>query len=126
MDRNNKKGEKSVSMHWHAFERSYKCQIVNDTKSNIIHNTSWPQIPDHPYRILTAGGSGSTKTNSLFNLISHQPDTYEVVYLYAKDPHEAKYQFLIIKRESTGFKHLNDPKGFIEYSNKIDDIYKNV
>ena len=28
-----------------------------------------------------------------------------------------KYQFLINKRESTGLKHFNDPKAFIEYSN---------
>ena len=30
-------------------------------------------IPDHPYRILIIGGSGSGNTNSLFNLIGHQP-----------------------------------------------------
>ena len=40
------------------------------TKENIKkHNPSWPQIPDHPYRISIIGGSGSRKTNSLFNLI---------------------------------------------------------
>ena len=33
-------------------------------------NPNWPQIPDHPYRILIIGGSGSGKTNSLFNLIN--------------------------------------------------------
>ena len=31
------------------------------------YNPNWPQIPDHPYRILTIAGSGSGKTNSLFN-----------------------------------------------------------
>ena len=31
------------------------------------YNPKWPQIPDHPYRILTIAGSGSGKTNSLFN-----------------------------------------------------------
>ena len=96
------------------------------TKENIIgHNPNWPQIPDHPYRILIIGGSGSGKTNSLFNLINHQPNI-DKIYLYAKDPHEAKYQFLINKRESTGLKHLNDSKAFIIYSNDIDDIYKNI
>ena len=25
------------------------------------HNLSWSQIPDHPYRILIIGGSGSRK-----------------------------------------------------------------
>ena len=38
------------------------------------HNPNWQQIPDHPYIILIIGGSGSGKTNSLFILISQQPD----------------------------------------------------
>ena len=45
---------------------------------------------------------------SLFNLTSQQPDIDEND-LYAKDPYEAKYQFLIQKEESTGLKHLHDP-----------------
>ena len=46
--------------------------------------------------------------------------------MYAKDPNEAKYQFLINKRESTGLKHFNEPKAFIEYSNDMHDVYKNI
>ena len=46
--------------------------------------------------------------------------------MYAKDPYEAKYQFLINKRESTGLKHFNDPKAFTEYSNNMQDVYKNI
>ena len=46
--------------------------------------------------------------------------------MYAKDPYGAKYQFLINKRESTGLKHFNDPKAFIEYSNDMQDVYKNI
>ena len=46
--------------------------------------------------------------------------------MYAKAPYEAKYQFLINKRESTGLKHFNDPKAFIEYSNYMQDVYKNI
>ena len=34
---------------------------VNDI--NEKHNENWPYIPDHPYRILIIGGSGSEKTN---------------------------------------------------------------
>ena len=45
--------------------------------------------------------------------------------MYAKDPDEAKYQFLINKRESTGLKHFNDSKAFIQYSNDMQDIFKN-
>ena len=44
------------------------------------HNQDWPQIPDHPYRILITGGSKSGKTNSLFNLIHQQPNI-DKVYL---------------------------------------------
>ena len=89
------------------------------------HNQKWPYIPDHPYRILIIGGSGSGKTNALLNLINNQPDI-DKIYLYAKDPYEAKYQFLINKRESTRLKHFNDPKAFIEYSNDMQDVYKNI
>ena len=46
--------------------------------------------------------------------------------MYAKDPYEAKYQYLINKRESVGINHFNDPKAFIEYSNDMHDVYKNI
>ena len=52
------------------------------------------------------------KTNSLFNLVSQQPEI-DKIYLYAKDPHEGKYQFLINKQESTSSKHFNDSNVFI-------------
>ena len=52
------------------------------------------QIPDHPYKILIRGGSGSGKTNSLFSLVNHQPDI-DKIYLYAKDTYEAKNQLII-------------------------------
>ena len=94
-------------------------------KNKKQHNSKWPYIPDHPYRILIIGGSGSGKTNPLLNLINNQPDI-DKIYLYAKDPYEAKYQFLINKKESTGLKHFNDPKAFIEYSNDMQDVYKNI
>ena len=46
--------------------------------------------------------------------------------MYAKDPYEDKYQFLINKKESVGLKNFNDPKAFIEYSNDMYDAYKNI
>ena len=65
------------------------------------HNSNWSELPDHPYGILIIGGSGSEKTNSLFNLINQQPDI-DKIYLYALDLNEAKYQFLIKKDEDVG------------------------
>ena len=38
------------------------------------------------------------KINTLLNLINNQPDIHKI-YLYAKDLYEAKYQYLINKRE---------------------------
>ena len=62
-------------------------------------NQNWPRIPDNPYRILIIGSFRSGKTNSLFNIIIQQPDI-DKTYLYAKDPYEAKHQFLINKQEN--------------------------
>ena len=75
--------------------------------------------------MLITGGFVSGITNQLFNLISQQPDI-DKTYLYAKDPYEAKYQFLVNKRERTGLKKFNDSKVFIEYSNDTGDIYRNI
>ena len=48
------------------------------------------------------------------------------MYLYAKDPYESKYQYIINKRESVGITHFKDPKAFIYYSNDMHDVYKNI
>ena len=96
---------------------------VNENKTK--HNKNWPYIPDHPYRILIIGGSGSGKTNVLLNLIDNQPDI-DKIYLYAKDPYKAKYQYKINIRQKVVLKRFNDPKAFIEYSNHICDVYKNI
>ena len=88
-------------------------------------NSNWQQIPDHSYRILIIGGSGSRKTNSSFNLVNNQSDI-DKIYLYVEDPYEAKYQFLIKKREDIGKKHFHDLKAVIEYSNNMVDIYEKI
>ena len=44
--------------------------ITNE--NNKEHNEKWQYIPDHQYRILIIGGSGSGKTNTLFILITEQ------------------------------------------------------
>ena len=48
------------------------------------------------------------------------------IYFYAKDPYEGKYQYLINRREKVGLDHFNDSKTFIEYSNDMLDVYKNI
>ena len=95
-------------------------EYTNENK--ISHNPDWRYIPDHPYRIII-GSSGSGKTNTLLNLINNHPDI-DKIYLYAK--YEDKYQFLIKKTESIGLKHFNNPEAFIEYSNDMHDVYKNI
>ena len=96
------------------------------TKQDIKErDPNWPQILYNPYRTVLVGGSGFWKTNPLSNLISHQPDI-DKIYLYDKDPYEAKYCVLISKIENTCFKQLNESKCFIECLNDMDDIYKNI
>ena len=97
--------------------------ITNE--NNKEHNEKWSYIPDHPYRILIIGGSGSGKTNALLNLINEQNDI-DKIYLYARDLSEPKYEYLIKKREDAGIKHVNISNAFIECSNTMDDIYENI
>ena len=94
-------------------------------KKKTEHNSKWPYIPVHPYRILIVGGSGSGTTNALLNLINNQPGT-DKIYLYANDLYEAKYQYLINKREKVGSDHYDHPKAFMEYSNDMQDVCKNI
>ena len=67
-------------------------------KQNIKeHNPIFLQIPDNLNRLLIIWTYGSRIPNSLFNLINYQPDI-DKIYLYAKDPYQAKYQLLINKK----------------------------
>ena len=87
--------------------------VTNENKAQNI--SYWSLIPDHLYRILIIGGSESGKTNALLNSINN----IDQIYLHAKDPPEAKYQFLINK--------VLNPKAFIEYTNDMHkDVYKNI
>ena len=61
----------------------------------------------------------------MLNLINHKRDIWKI-HIYAKDPYKGIYQLLIKKRQSTGLNYLNDSKTFVEYSNYMDDVYKNI
>ena len=61
-------------------------KTINNTKKK------WSYIPDHPYRFLIIGDSGSEKANTLPNLIKEQ-DKFDKIYLYAKDLSEPSMNF---------------------------------
>ena len=98
----------------------------------INHNPIWPYIPIHPYRIyilyliITISSSGSGKTKALLSLIKHQRPDIVKIYLHVKDTFDSKYQLPSNRREKVGIKELKNPKAFTDYSQTIDDIYKNL
>ena len=95
------------------------------TKEN-RHDPNWPQIPDHPYRILIIEGSGSRKTNALLNLIKKM---MIMLVLLIKSIYMLKIQMnqnIDILLTNRSFKQLNNANTLIEYSNNIQDVYKNI
>ena len=95
--------------------------ITNE--NNKKRNEKWPYVPDHPYRILIIGGSGSGKINTLLNLIKERDyHVTDKIYLYAKDLSEPNYEYLIKKREDAGINHVNNPNAFIFCSNTMCDV----
>ena len=61
----------------------------------------------------------------LLSLIKHQRPDINKIYLYIKDPFQSKYQLLINRKEKVGIEILKNPKGFIDYSQSINDVYEN-
>ena len=92
---------------------------------NIVSNKNENKNNDWPFRMLIIGPSGSRKTNTLLHLINNLHPT-DKIYLYAKDIHEPKYEYLINKREQAGIKNLNDPKAFIKYSDDMNDVLDDI
>ena len=89
--------------------------IVSNKKKSSSENDDWP------FRMLIIGTPGLGKTNTLLHLIN-KLDPIDKIYLYVKDLHEPKYEYLINKREQAGIKTLNDPHAFIEYSDDMNDV----
>ena len=61
----------------------------------------------------------------MLNLINEQK-YIDKVYLYAKDLSESNYEYLIKNHEKCRNRQVNDSKAFIECSNAMDDVYKNI
>ena len=86
---------------------NFSCKRRHEgTLSNLTTN-SWPSTQN-----IDNWKSWIWKKNALLNLMNRQPDIYKI-YLYVKDPYDAKYQLLINKREVAGIKHFNDSEAFI-------------
>ena len=94
---------------------------------NIVSNknTSSSEDNDWPFRMLIIGPSGSGETNTLLHLINNL-HPIDKIYLYAKDIHEPKYEYLINKKEQAGIKNLNDLHAFIEYSDDMNYVLDDI
>ena len=93
--------------------------IVSNKKKSSSENDDWP------FGMPIIGPSGSVKTITLLHLINNL-HPIDKIYLYAKDIHEPKYEYLINKREQAGIKYLNDPHAFIEYSDDMNDVLHDI
>ena len=98
---------------------SNKNENKDTTVPSSLERNNWP------FRMIIIGPSGSGKTNTLLHLINNL-HPIDKIYLYAKDLHEPKYEYLINKREQAGIKNLNDPHAFIEYSNDMNDVLDDI
>ena len=93
--------------------------IVSNKKKSSLEQNNWP------FRMLIIGPSGPSKTNTLLHLMNNF-HPIDKIYLYAKDLHEPKYEYLINKREQVGIKNLNDPHAFKEYPDYMNDVLDDI
>ena len=100
--------------------------IVNNKNENKdTTGSSSSERNNWSFRMLFIGPSGSGKTNTLLHLINNL-HPIDKIYLYAKDLHEPKCEYLINKREQAGIENLNDPHAFIEYSDNMNDVLDDI
>ena len=115
-------------MFWFCYKSNVQNMINFDDYTNenkAQNNLKWPYIPDHPFQVLIIGGFGSGKSNALLNLTNKQPGI-DKICIYAKDPYESEYQYLIRKREKADLNNYDDLKAFTKYSNNMQEVYKNI
>ena len=95
---------------------------ANENKAE--DNLKWPYIPDHPYRILIIAGSGSWKTNALLNLIK----TSQILIKYSSTLKILMNRSINswVTKKKYMIKALYDPETYTEYSNDMQDVYKNI
>ena len=96
-----------------------KNENKDTTGSSSLERNNWA------FRMLIIGPSGSGKTNVLLHLINNL-HPIDKIYLYAKDLHEPKYEYLINKREEAGIKNLIDPHAFIDYSDVMNEVLDDI
>ena len=92
---------------------------------NIVSNKNGNKDNNWPFGMLIIGPSGSGKTNTILHLINNL-HPIDKTYLYVKNLHEPKYEYLLNRREQAGIKNLIDPKPFIEYSDNTDDVLDDI
>ena len=93
-----------------------------DESFKINHNSNWLYIPGHPYRVLIIGGSESSKTNVLVNLIKHQRLDMDKNLFKCQRSIWIKVSISYQRMGKVKIEKLENPKAFIEYSQTIDDV----
>ena len=99
--------------------------VSNKNENKDTTGSSSSERYNWPFRMLFIGPSGSGKTNTLLHLINNL-HPIDKIYLYAKELHEPKCEYLIYKREQAGIENLNDPHAFIEYSDNMNDVLDDI
>ena len=72
---------------------------VTTGENNTRYNLNWSYIPGHPFTIIIIGDLRSGKMNAVLNLIKYKDNddcnVNDKIYLYVKDPNEAKDQYCV-------------------------------
>ena len=91
------------------------------------HNPNWTYIPNHPYRILIIGGSGSDKTY-VIELNKKATTRYLIKFIYTSKIHSNQSINCLLmqkkkNKKKVGIYMLKNRTTFIDYSQANDDVY---